>query len=100
MQLEESLFLVAVPGHLVDCRVEMVVPSFPALLARPQSQAISLLQFLCDLRPVVQAVLRDQSTDGLILLNDRWSTSQLQDCLFIAVYLYLFIFKDDPARVN
>lgn len=35
VELEKALFLLSVPGLLVDCRVEVVVPPLATLLARP-----------------------------------------------------------------
>lgn len=74
MQLEELFLLVVGPWLFVDCWVEVVVPTFPALLARPLGNVIRLLQFMGNLGPVVEAVLRHQFRDSLVLLNNHTST--------------------------
>ena len=89
VELEKAFLFVTVPRLLIDCRIEVVVPSFSALLPRPQAQTVPLSQFLSDLRPVVESELCHQRTDGLVLLHHTTSTSQLQDCRFICIFIFI-----------
>jgi hypothetical protein len=57
MEFKESLFLLVGPGLFVDSRVEVVVPSLPALLAGTLGDVVGFFEFLGDLCPVVEAKL-------------------------------------------
>lgn len=48
----------------------MVVPSFSALFASSLGNVISFFEFLCDMGPIVEAVLWDKFGDSLIFLNN------------------------------
>ena len=69
VEFEEFFLLVVGPGLLVDGRVEVVVPPFPALLPSTFGNVVGLLEFGSDEGPVVEAKLVDQFRDGLIFLN-------------------------------
>ena len=59
MQFKKSLFLFVIPRFFVDCRVEVVVPPFPALFACAFTDSVVILKFLCNFGPVVEAVFVD-----------------------------------------
>jgi hypothetical protein len=89
VQLEETFLLVGIPGLLVDCGIEVVIPALATLLASPEAEAVALPQFLRDLGPVVESELRHQRADGLVFLSGPTSTSQLQDCRFIGIFIFI-----------
>ena len=69
MQVEQPLLLIIVPWLLVDRRIEVIIPSLSALLARADGNRIGLFQLLCDLCPIIESKLCHKTTDGLILLT-------------------------------
>ena len=71
MQFEKQRFLFIIPWLFVDCRVEVIVPAFPALFARPLGDGIGLLQFFCNLSPIIKSKHANQFTNSLIFLNKR-----------------------------
>lgn len=92
VEVEEFVLLVVVPGLLVDCGVEVVVPAFAALLAGALGDRVVLLQLAGDLRPVVQPELPHQLADRLVFLPTPSPTSQLHDCLFISNLYKIYIY--------
>jgi hypothetical protein len=69
MKLEKLKLLLSPPRLFVHCRIEMIVPSLPALFARTFSNRVIFLEFLRNFSPIIKAMLSDKLTDRLILLN-------------------------------
>lgn len=71
----------------------MIVPSLSALLARSVlflGRGRNHTKQLCIFGPVFAAVLRDNSPQLRVLLNDGLVTSAVQLCLFMCCKLYIF----------
>jgi len=66
--LNDGVVFFLSPPFLLDFRVEVVVPAFPALLADPAGQALG------DEAPVLGAVFEDEAHDELVFLFGlfRW----------------------------
>lgn len=100
MQVEQPLLLIVVPRLLVDRRVEVIIPSLSALLARADGNRIGLFQLLRDLGPIVESKLSHKTTDGLVLLTKQTATSQLQDCRFISISYKIYIYYLHTATLQ
>ena len=68
MCVEYDDLLLAVDRRLFDARIEMVVPSFSALLACATSNMIIVFQHLRNVGPSLGAIFLHQTHDGVIFL--------------------------------
>jgi len=59
MKLEQPFFLFVVPRFLVDCRIEVVIPSFSALFTCSLTNGVVFFKFLSNFGPVVEAEFAD-----------------------------------------
>lgn len=71
VQFKELFFFIVGPWFFVDCRVKVVVPSLPALLAGSFRDVIDFLKLKGNLCPVIEAVLSYQLRNGLVFLNQK-----------------------------
>ena len=83
MMDKEKFFFLIGPGLFVDMGAEVVVPSFPALLACSLMHSQLLFQLKRYFCPIVDPIFLHQLYYRLIFLNHNTATLLLQDCLLI-----------------
>jgi hypothetical protein len=69
MERKEPRLLLLVPGLLIHSRVEVIIPSLPALLPGPLADPVVLPQFLSDFGPVIEPKLPNQPANRTIFLS-------------------------------
>lgn len=74
MGLKQQQLLLIAPNVFVDVRVEVVVPSFPALLARPLDLLVLELQPTRHCCPIVETHLGHDLLQHYVFLNGGGNT--------------------------
>ena len=78
MQLEQQQGLLIRPCLLIHLRVEMIVPSLSALLARSRKVTATLPHLLSDDSPIVDTLFHHHLAKGTVLLYYEIGTLVLQ----------------------
>lgn len=69
MRLKQQQFFFIAPNIFIDVRIQVIVPSFPTLFSCPFYLFVTLLEFISDRGPIIDAHLCNNLFEKAVLLN-------------------------------